>query len=146
MASPTATRIDFNQTPLAEVYGNPNNYFAMIIENVFTPTECEELIALAESSGPWVPAAKTLRLRDSLRILHVDAGTARMIFERVEPFLDEVRRPGKELECMTGKKGGGNGEKGRWELAAYVCSSLFFLIFFLYQFFGNWFVGMADGR
>lgn len=69
-----------------------------------------------------------------------------MIFERVESFLDEVRRPGKELECMTGKKGGGNGEKGRWELTAYVCSSLFFLIFFLYQFFGNWFVGMADGR
>ena len=140
MASPTATRIDFNQTPLAEAYGNPNNYFAMIIENVFTPTECEELIALAESSGPWTPAAKTLRLRDSLRILHVDSGTARMIFERVEPFLDEVRRPGKELECMTGKKGGGNGEKGRWELTAYVCSLLFFfnfLIFYIISVFGN---------
>ncbi|KAG0124104.1 hypothetical protein HOY82DRAFT_673690 [Tuber indicum] len=113
MAPLTATRIDFNQTRLDEVYGNPNNYFAMIIENAFTPTECEELIALAESTGPWMPAAKNVQVRDAMRILRLDAETARVVFERVEPFLDEVRRPGKELESMIGKKGGGSGEKGR---------------------------------
>ncbi|RPB02529.1 hypothetical protein L873DRAFT_1801964 [Choiromyces venosus 120613-1] len=118
MACPTATRIDFNQTPLAEVYGDPKNYFAIIIDNAFTPAECDELIALAESSGPWIPAAKNVDIRDSLRIRRVDAENARMIFERVEPFLGEVRRPGKELEHMTGKNGGGSGEKGAWELAA----------------------------
>jgi len=137
-ASPTATRIDFNQTPLAEVYGNPNNCFAMIIDNVLTPTECEELVALAESTGPWVPAAKTLQFRNSLRILRLDAGTAGMVYERVEPFLGEVRRPGKELEGMTGRRGGGSGEKGSWELTAFVCSLSFCISF------GK--LVMADGR
>ncbi|KAG0640383.1 hypothetical protein HOY80DRAFT_1136052 [Tuber brumale] len=117
MAIPKATRIDFNQTPLAEVYGNPNNYFAMIIENAFTPTECEDLIALAESTGPWIPAAKNVQVRDAMRILRLDAETARVMFERVEPFLDGVRRLRKDLESMTGRKGGGSGEKGGWELA-----------------------------
>ena len=113
----SATPIDFSGTSLSKHY---SNFFAKILDNVFTPSECASLIALASSSDDWKPAgmgteppheATSSRFRQSERILRVDAQTADMIYERLRPLVDEIHEipPGGKWECVTvrpGKKQG----------------------------------------
>lgn len=99
ISTPTATLIDFTETPLKKYYGNPNHY-ALIIDNCFTPTECAELSSLAEStSGGWKEASikkgddrqeVEKDVRDCARIMRDDPEAAEMVFQRVKPFLEAV--------------------------------------------------------
>lgn len=51
-----ATIIDFSSTALSSNYGN---FFAKVIDNVFTPAECASLISLASCETDWSPAMET---------------------------------------------------------------------------------------
>lgn len=102
--------IDFTRSPLATSYPN---HFAMIIDECFSPTECKQLIELAESTTPekWVPAKLNigggqemlaLSTRNCGRIMRDDIPTAETIFQRVMPWLveagvDEISRNGGTL-------------------------------------------------
>jgi len=86
------TPLDFSQTALATDYPN---FYAQILDNVFTPAECASLISQAEASAKdgWEPArlgSHTVNntFRDSERILHTSPETAAFIFERVKPYLE----------------------------------------------------------
>ncbi|KAH0613346.1 uncharacterized protein H6S33_009726 [Morchella sextelata] len=95
-STPHVTLLDFTTTPLSKHYGHPNHY-ALIIDDLLTPTECAALTALAEShSDAWQPAAikkgatrheVETDVRDCSRILLDDAPTAEMLYQRIHPFL-----------------------------------------------------------
>ncbi|KAI5840746.1 hypothetical protein DFP73DRAFT_482015 [Morchella snyderi] len=94
--TPTATLLDFTTTPLSKHYGHPNHY-ALIIDDLFTPSECAALTALAEShSSDWQPAAikkgagrneVETDVRDCARILLDHPETAETLYQRIHPFL-----------------------------------------------------------
>jgi len=141
MSSITCSPIDFSISPIAGPY---DNFFALILENVFTPAECADLVFLAESEQPWEPAnapreAKGINgapigreyapvhsvsqaFRKSERILRDDPVTAAEIFGRIRPFLDEVAEigPDSKFVDVTGKAGqkwsAARGETGFWRL------------------------------
>jgi hypothetical protein len=88
----THTPITFSTTPLE---GSYDGYYVHILDNVFTPEECQSLIQTAEqrSEKGWEQAllgSHTARLsvRNSERILHDDEDMAGLIFERVRPWLE----------------------------------------------------------
>ncbi|KAH8149506.1 uncharacterized protein LAJ45_06586 [Morchella importuna] len=112
---PTATRIDFNDTPLKSCYGEPNNYYALVIDDCFTASECADLIGLADSD--WKAAAPNTNRRDCSRIIKEDVVAAKRIYDRVKPFLEEVTEigPGSNWENIPGKMKTGQ-SKGRWRM------------------------------
>jgi hypothetical protein len=136
MSSITATPIDFSTTPLAGPY---SPFFALILDNVFTASECLDLIKLAETA-PWEPANAprasshpTVRgkeyehsvsqsFRHSERILRDDPETAQMIFERIRKYLGDVAEIGPDSKWIqvTGnaaqKWSSARGETGFWRL------------------------------
>jgi hypothetical protein len=142
MPSITVNPIDFSATPLAGPY---SPFFALILDNVFTASECRDLIALAETA-PWQPAnapressgaaastgkeyapiqSVSQNFRHSERILRDDPETAQMIFERIQRHLVDVAEIGPESRWMevTGKAGqkwsAARGETGFWRLTKY---------------------------
>ncbi|XXH02531.1 hypothetical protein Hte_008907 [Hypoxylon texense] len=83
----TAMRIDFSKTPLAPYY---SPYFAMIIDNLLTPTECAAVIASAGSN--WRDLKKGDSWRECEQILSVSPDWAQALSERLAPHLpDEVK-------------------------------------------------------
>lgn len=112
---PTVTRIDFNDTPLKSCYGD---YYALIIDDCFTASECADLIRLADSD--WNAAAKNTNFRDCSRIMKDDVVAAKRIYDRVRPFLEEVYEIPAEStwECIVGENNSKAGmAKGRWRMA-----------------------------
>lgn len=79
---PSASFIDFSAAPLASSY---SNFYATVIDDAFTPSECAALVELAESTpGGWQHAGISTRsdeqtvhlnFRNSERILRIDDDT-----------------------------------------------------------------------
>jgi len=127
--SPSVSYIDFASTPLAKWY---SGFYALIIDDLFSPTECAELIALAESTESedgigWQPAKISVgpritdqvldtRYRYNDRILRFDHDAARKIFERVLPFVENdisVIQEGSKWAGIVGSRGK---VRGTWNL------------------------------
>lgn len=99
-ATPTAKLIDFTKTSLKPYYSQPHP-FALVIDNLFTPEECEALLLLAQSGGnKWEAALINVgnghqmlakSVRDCTRIMRDDFDAAGWIYERVKPYLEEVK-------------------------------------------------------
>lgn len=72
--------------------------FAIVVHNVFSPEECDALIARAEAAGFTVAEINAgggrqvlaTNIRNSARCIIDDAEVAAQIFERVRPFLPET--------------------------------------------------------
>ncbi|KAJ3539162.1 hypothetical protein NMY22_g4856 [Coprinellus aureogranulatus] len=91
--------LDWSKTPLADVYPG---YYAKIIDDVFTPAECDALIALAQSDGKQFTQAylnfgmgandkfMDLDFRNSDRILRFDKPAADQIYQRLLPYISEI--------------------------------------------------------
>ncbi|KAI1392666.1 uncharacterized protein F4822DRAFT_441550 [Hypoxylon trugodes] len=92
----TVTRIDFSETPLADHY---SPYFAMVIDNLFTPEECAAIIASAGSD--W----KALNIGDSWRecqrILSVSPEWANALSERLAPHLPDEAKALKKGDLLS---------------------------------------------
>lgn len=113
---PTVKLLDFATTALAPHY---DTYYALIIDDCFTASECADLIGLADSD--WKAAAKNTNFRDCSRIIKDDVVAAKRIYDRVKPFLEdvlEIEEGGQWWEGVVGKNGGRSGmSKGRWRMA-----------------------------
>ena len=129
--TPCAQRLDFSaQSPgLAKHYGD---FYAVIIDDAFSPEECRALIRLAEESGPWVPAGLSAHaaeetvhteFRNSERILYFDDATARWICDRLHPLVNDIHEitPTGRWSSITGKSGRKAGPT--WRLAGYAWSN-----------------------
>ena len=111
------TPIDFSQTPLATPY---SPFYAKIIDNVFTPNECADLIALASSAGDWSPAGLSAEgptqtvhtnFRNSDRVLVINDEVSSRIYEKLRPLVDEICEiaPGSRWSCITSRPGKNQG-------------------------------------
>lgn len=126
---PTAHRIDFTSHPeLACRYGprkttsgGPNRktttqpeHFALIIDDLFTPEECAELLKYAEGKAKWEAARVNVgggqermmtAVRNSTRILLMDKDAAKVLFDRVLPYLEQFgiaeMRQNDTTHCAT---------------------------------------------
>jgi len=138
---------DFSNTPLRDDY---KGYYIKVIDNVFTPEECAELIALAESDQQWKQAAVhygtgpndnyvDTEYRNSQRILRFDKQAAAKIQERLLPYVPELIKiqPGDKWETVVAKRGELD---ETWELAG-VNERLSFLRYEK----GNYFRPHCDG-
>lgn len=118
---------DFSNTPLANDY---KGFYVKVLDDVFTPEECDELIALAESDQEWAQAAVHYGLlpnqnrvdidyRNSLRILRFDHEAADKIYRRLLPYIQELVKieAGGEWEGVVGRKGR---VEGTWDLVGCV--------------------------
>ncbi|KAI1413227.1 hypothetical protein F5Y13DRAFT_161810 [Hypoxylon sp. FL1857] len=83
----TVTRIDFSQTPLAADY---SPYFAMVIDNLLTPTECGALLASAGSD--WKTLSKGDSWRECEQILSISPEWAKALSRKLAPHLPEEVR------------------------------------------------------
>ncbi|KAF8880308.1 hypothetical protein BD779DRAFT_1549538 [Infundibulicybe gibba] len=114
---------DFSATPLAKDY---TGCYIKVIDNVFTPQECADLIALAESDSKWEQAAVHYGLgpdqnyvdteyRNSERILRFDHQAAEKMFQRLLPLVPELVqvKPHDTWEAIFGPPGK---VKGTWKL------------------------------
>ncbi|KAF4617213.1 hypothetical protein D9613_006236 [Agrocybe pediades] len=122
---PEITPIDFANTPGLERYAD---FYATILDDVFTPEECRSLLALVTASAPWTPAALSAQdptgqtvhkeFRNSERIIYIDEEAAKRVYERLKPLVQgEIGRieVGGRWDGVTGKKGRKQGPS--WELA-----------------------------
>ena len=114
---------DFSNTPVADTY---QGFYVKVIDDVFTPEECQELIALAESDAEWKQAAVHYGLgqhqnyvdtdyRNSQRILRFDKEAADKIYQKLLPYIPELVKiqPGDEWETVIAPRGR---VKGTWDL------------------------------
>lgn len=100
LVTPTAKLIDFTKTPLKPYYSKPHP-FALVIDHLFTPDECGALLSLAQSGdNKWGAALINTGnghqmlvkgIRDCTRIMRDDFDAAGWIYERVKPYLEEVK-------------------------------------------------------
>ncbi|RPA80586.1 hypothetical protein BJ508DRAFT_415262 [Ascobolus immersus RN42] len=118
-----AQLVDFSVLPASDNY---TPHFALTIDNLFTPAECESLLkfATASANDVWEPAtiqsgyAQSLVLdkevRNSDRIIVDDTEVAEMMFKRIEGYLREY-----DLGVI-GKIPGQveNGDRRRWKTVA----------------------------
>ncbi|KAG9127806.1 hypothetical protein FRC07_008998 [Ceratobasidium sp. 392] len=92
-----AHRLDFVKLGLPEY----EHRFAMVIDNLFTPEDCERYIAAAESAKEWEVAAVNggpgsgyqyvdTSYRNSSRILLDDFDLTREMLERMRPYLKDI--------------------------------------------------------
>ena len=96
---PQVPVLDWSTTPLAKDHAGR---YAKIIDDVFTPEECDALIALAQSDGKqFTPAFVNygmgtndkfmdLEFRNSDRILRFDQDAADQIYKRLLPYISEL--------------------------------------------------------
>jgi len=111
--APIVTPINFADTTLSHY----DEYFATVLDNVFTQEECSTLLSLATASAAWSPAGLSAEgptetvhssFRNSERILYINAKTANMIYERLRPLVEndigEIK-VGGQWDGITGKKG-----------------------------------------
>jgi len=129
--NPTVTPIDFSQTALAQQY---SLFYAKVIDDLFTPAECADLLALAQSSDgesdPWSPAGLSAgtdgkqtvhsNFRNSDRVLVFDTEVAQRIYEKLKPYVEEIHeiRPEGQWATITGKIG--RKHAPTWTLVGYV--------------------------
>ena len=117
----TVQKVDFANTKLPE---NADLY-AIILDNVLTATECQQLVAAAEAStnGVWEQAMvnvgnyqQELRtdVRDCGRIIWDNEEVAGMILQRVKPFVPEIGSL-KNVPLITGN--GPVKRKETWQLS-----------------------------
>ena len=121
--TPKVTPIEFVNTPLDRYDG----HYATILDDVFTQEECSSLLSLATASTSWVPAGLSAsapvqtvhkEFRNSDRIIYIDEGASRMIFERLRPLVEnEIGRieVGSRWDGITGKLGRKQGPT--WKLS-----------------------------
>lgn len=92
--SAIARSIDFRQTNL----GQYEDFFAMVIDDLFTPSECAALLSVVQPTDnkPWPPATVTayngtqfvdLMSRDCGRIIHESQVLADALLHRILPHL-----------------------------------------------------------
>ncbi|KIJ96845.1 hypothetical protein K443DRAFT_681993 [Laccaria amethystina LaAM-08-1] len=109
----TIIPIDFSQTPLATSY---SPFYAKILDNVFSPKECADLIALASSAGDWSPAGLSAEgptetvhtnFRNSDRVLVINDEVSSRIYEKLRPLVDEICEiaPRSRWSCITTRPG-----------------------------------------
>ena len=95
----TYHRVDFGYVNLPEYLG----LYAVVLDNVLNPDECQQLIQLAEAQtgGTWEPALVNIGLdqqallpdvRDCGRIIWDDREMVEKIWRRVERFVPEIQR------------------------------------------------------
>lgn len=89
------TRLDFPAYNLPEY----ERRTAFVIDNLFTPDDCKQLLAAAESKGEWVAAKlnaggnreySDTSYRNSGRILHDDEELAETILAKLRPYLKDI--------------------------------------------------------
>ncbi|KAF8962932.1 hypothetical protein BDZ97DRAFT_2019974 [Flammula alnicola] len=140
--------LDWSTTPLAQDY---EGHYVKIIDDLYTPQECAELIALAESDQEWKQAAVHYGLgandnyvntnyRNSERILRFDHDAAEKIYQKLLPYVQEFLkiRPGDEWEDIVGMPGR---VRGTWE-----CVGVNERLSFLRYGKGNFFKPHCDGQ
>ncbi|KIK71536.1 hypothetical protein GYMLUDRAFT_33742 [Collybiopsis luxurians FD-317 M1] len=134
--TPSVSYIDFASTPLKKFAG----FYALIIDNLFSPEECQNLISLAESTtdssllqygieggAGWQPAKIQVGIlptdqeldtsyRYNDRILRFDHNAAGKIFERVKPFVEKDIGTVTQGSTWGGVVGAGNRVRGTWNL------------------------------
>lgn len=113
------TRIDFPSYNLPEY----SHRKAFVIDNLFTPEDCQRLLTAAESKSSWVPAKLNAgggkeyfdnTYRNSSRILHDDVELAGWIFDKLRPYLSDIEfLPSAEqhLRVKRGEEPVDNGAK-----------------------------------
>src|SRR5205809_8145365 len=96
LPSPPLIRpIHFAQTPLKDY----SPYYAIILDNIFTPAECDQLLRAAEATrnGQWEEAMVNVgggkqrmakEVRDCGRIIWDSDTVTQRIWERVRPYLE----------------------------------------------------------
>ncbi|KAF9484600.1 hypothetical protein BDN70DRAFT_910629 [Pholiota conissans] len=145
--------VDWSKTPLTAAY---EGHYVKIIDDVFSPEECAELIALAESDAEWKEAAVHYGLganqnyvdkeyRDSERILRFDKPVAEKLYQKLRPYVSEVAKiqPGDKWEKIMGRA-----EKATWECVG-INERLSYLKYGIGHFFGPHCDGplvLPDGR
>ncbi|KAJ3774355.1 hypothetical protein FB446DRAFT_639973 [Lentinula raphanica] len=164
LTKPSVAYIDFASTPLAKWYSGD---YALVVDNLLTPEECENLITLAESTESedgkgWQPAKlqrgpvlgdqvldTSYRFND--RILRFDHDAARQIYERVLPVVEKdigVIQQGSRWGRIVGEDSGGIRVQGTWKLVG-LNERLSFLRYGPGHFFKEHFDGrldLPDGR
>ncbi|KAH8756294.1 hypothetical protein F5883DRAFT_684656 [Diaporthe sp. PMI_573] len=123
-APPSATTrlIDFKKTNL----GQYENFFAMVIDDLFTPSECEALLSIVQpdASKPWPPATVTayngtqfvdLMSRDCGRIIHESQILADGLLNRILPHLQTTVITLNNAPDITGQAAVVN--KETWKIA-----------------------------
>ncbi|KAF8641633.1 hypothetical protein AX16_009859 [Volvariella volvacea WC 439] len=114
---------DLSKTPLGNYY---HGFYIKVLDDVFTPDECQRLIALAETGAKWEQAAVHYGLnpedkyvdtdyRNSERILRFDQDAAEFIYKRMLPYVKELERigPGSVWSDVVGSK---TNSYGVWKL------------------------------
>lgn len=121
--SATARIIDFKKTNL----GAYEDFFAMVIDDLFTPDECAALLSVVQPAGddkPWPPATVTayngtqfldLASRDCGRIIHNSQTLADALLARIRPHIPPVVASLSNVPEITGQVAAVNGET--WAIA-----------------------------
>ncbi|PFH51238.1 hypothetical protein AMATHDRAFT_59535 [Amanita thiersii Skay4041] len=113
--APTVQRIDFS-TQSSGLVKNYHDFYALIIDNVFSPQDCTSFIDLANTSGIWSPAGLSAgeqtqtvhtEFRNSERIIVINEDKASMIYDRLRPLVDDIHiiTPTGPWSSITGKRG-----------------------------------------
>lgn len=119
--------VDWASTPLTQDY---EGHYVKIIDDLFTPKECAELIALAESDAEWKEAAVHYGLganenyvdkdyRNNERILRFDKSAAEKLYQKLRPYVQELAKipAGGKWERIVSASGRVD---GTWECVGYV--------------------------
>lgn len=149
-ASAKARLIDFKKTNL----GLYEDFFAMVIDGLFTPSECESLLSAAQpvADEPWPPATVTayngnqfvdLASRDCGRIIHHSKPLADALLGRILPHLPPAVATLSDTPDITGQSAVVNGET--WRIAR-LDSALRFLRYEAGQYFSPHCDGHYVGR
>lgn len=120
--SATARLIDFKHTNL----GQYENFFAMVIDDLFTPSECAALLSLVQpaENRPWPPATVTayngiqfvdLMSRDCGRIILESQALADALLHRILPHLPPEIASLNNAPDITGQAAAVN--KETWKIA-----------------------------
>lgn len=153
--SATARLIDFKKTNL----GLYEDFFAMVIDNLFTPDECAALLSVVQPTAaadkPWPPATVTayngtqfvdLMSRDCGRIIHESQTLADALLARILPHIPPAVASLSDAPEITGQAAAVN--KETWEIAR-LDSALRFLRYEPGQYFSphcdGHYVGKARG-
>jgi len=96
----SCTPIDFAQTVLPAY----QPYFAVVLDNVFSPAECAVIRALAE--GHWTPLVQGNAFREVDRTLVLNSQISDVLYARIHPCLEKLgvtrlRKASKESSCHT---------------------------------------------
>ena len=128
---PLAPVVDWSKTDVESDY---KGHHVKIIDDIFTPEECAELIALAESDSEWKQAAVhygqgqdqnyvDTNYRNSERILRFDKEAAEKLYQKLLPYVSDIveLKPGDQWHSVVDM---GKVTSGVWKLDWYDHPSL----------------------